>query len=446
MSFQVEREYGRHILSPIYAPSPEERNALQPALLKAPTTSPSWTGTVHRFCGTGARAEPEFWPSSRFGESPGNIPDNDKFDTKYRPESGKVTADKDGVYRMYASVSRSTAAQINSVPCPTIVVKRYIPTQQVPPAISGRPGVTLLMLPGMGLVKEVFEPMIEVVLQELCSKKVRVEEIWSVDMPLCGETALANPVGYAYGNEKDITRDLLMFITGYLPVRPQQDLPEELPFRAPDLNGTQLTRSNLHVIAHSLGAQAAMLSAAHAPDIFSSLTVMDPAMIPGGKIVEAFAKLPKELFCMQLEEQHSSREDLVAALQANKRTRGWDARVAAIFADRAVVQASDGSSVRLIAQPRLEWALYYDKETPTHCYDRLTDITTPFNAIMPTKPFAVPPKMFEADVAAMKQPTRITWLPKTTHQVPFERVDQCARLIADWLHDRCNGSSDKAHL
>lgn len=247
------------------------------------------------------------------------------------------------------------------------------------------------------------------------------------------------------GNEKDITRDLLMFVTGYLPVRPQDNLPESLPFRAPSLNGTQFTRPNLHVIAHSLGAQAAILSAAHAPKIFSSLSVMDPAMIPGGKIVEAFAKLPKELFCMQLEEQHSSLEDLIAALQANKRTCGWDARVATVFAEKAVVQASDGS-IRLIAQPRLEWALYYDKETPTHCYDRLKDVTTPFNAIMPTKPFAVPPKMFEADVATMEQATRITWLPKTTHQMPFERVDQCARLIAEWLYDRYNAKDEKAHL
>ncbi len=247
------------------------------------------------------------------------------------------------------------------------------------------------------------------------------------------------------GNEKDITRDLLMFITGYLPVQPHQDLPGSLPFRAPGFEGRQATRPNLHAVAHSLGAQAAMLSAAHAPDIFSSLSVMDPAVIPGGKIVEAFAKVPKELFCMQLKEQHSSREDLATALKANKRTCGWDTRVSAIFAEKGVVDAGDGS-IRLIAQPRLEWALYYDKETPTHCYDRLKDITTPFNAIMPTKPFAVPPKMFEADVAAMKQDTRITWLPKTTHQMPFERVDQCAKLIAEWLHDRGNAKSEKARL
>lgn len=159
MSFQIERKYDRHILSPITAPSPEANNTLQPALLKVPTTSPSWTGSIHRFCGTGTRAEPKSWPSSHFSESPVNIPDNDKFDTKYRPESGKVSATGDDVYRMYDTVSRSTAAQMNSVPRPTIVVKRYIPTRQETLNMSGHPGVTLLMLPGMGLVKEVSAEM-----------------------------------------------------------------------------------------------------------------------------------------------------------------------------------------------------------------------------------------------------------------------------------------------
>ncbi|OAR02325.1 hypothetical protein LLEC1_00445 [Akanthomyces lecanii] len=247
MSFQVERKYDRHILSLISVLSPKANNTLQPALLKVPTTSPSWTGSIHRFCGTGTRAEPKSWPSSHFSESPVNIPDNDKFDTKYRPELGKVTATRDDVYRMY-DTNRS------------------------------------------------------------CER----------------------------GNKKDITCDLLIFIIGYLPVRPRNNLPESLPFRALSLNRTQFTRPNLHIIAHSLGAQAAILSAAYTPNIFSSLSVMDLAIIPGGKIVEAFAKLPKELFYMQLEEQHSSREDLIAALQTNKRTCGWDARVATLFAEKAV--------------------------------------------------------------------------------------------------------------
>lgn len=45
-----------------------------------------------------------------------------------------------------------------------------------------------------------FEPMLEDLLPELRKSGVKVEEIWAVDMPLCGETAKANPIGYFYGS------------------------------------------------------------------------------------------------------------------------------------------------------------------------------------------------------------------------------------------------------
>jgi hypothetical protein len=44
-----------------------------------------------------------------------------------------------------------------------------------------------------------FEPMIEVILPILASANVVIDEIWSLDMPMSGETALANPPSYLYG-------------------------------------------------------------------------------------------------------------------------------------------------------------------------------------------------------------------------------------------------------
>lgn len=129
---------------------------------------------------------------------------------------------------------------------------------------------------------------------------------------------------------------------------------------------------------------------------------------------------------------HANREALAEAIQSNRRTQGWDDRIKKIFVDRAAVTATDGT-LRLTSHPRLEWALYYDQETPSHTYDRLADIRVPLNAIMPVRPFAVPAKMFEADVAKLPQKTRLTWIPKTTHQLPFERIDECTDLVVAWL-------------
>lgn len=41
--------------------------------------------------------------------------------------------------------------------------------------------------------------MIDVILPILSSNNVEIEEIWSLDMPMSGESALVNPPGYLYG-------------------------------------------------------------------------------------------------------------------------------------------------------------------------------------------------------------------------------------------------------
>ena len=43
------------------------------------------------------------------------------------------------------------------------------------------------------------EPMIEQLLPMLRHESVHVDEIWAIDMPMSGETALANPISYLYG-------------------------------------------------------------------------------------------------------------------------------------------------------------------------------------------------------------------------------------------------------
>lgn len=180
-----------------------------------------------------------------------------------------------------------------------------------------------------------------------------------------------------------------------------------------------------------------MLCAAHAPNILSSLTAIDPAMIPSGKTVKMYAKLPKDVYCLMLNARYADRESLASDLRSNKRTRAWHEQAVRTFVDRALVpdEKGPGPGFRLSAHPRLEWALYYDKETPTQCYDRLTDLRMPLNLIMPERPFAVSPKQLTADIAKMPQKTRIAWIANATHQVPYERPEECARAVASWLED-----------
>lgn len=41
--------------------------------------------------------------------------------------------------------------------------------------------------------------MIDIIIAKQHDAGYQVAEIWSVDMPLCGQTALSNPRGYFYG-------------------------------------------------------------------------------------------------------------------------------------------------------------------------------------------------------------------------------------------------------
>ncbi|KAJ5083646.1 Alpha/Beta hydrolase protein [Penicillium angulare] len=382
-----------------------------------------WRATTHTFSGTGNREIPKYWPPSQFEQDPSNIPDDKSYNTHYDPSTA---ANKEGVYHMYEDANSKERSAAEPVPIPRFVTKRYIPTHTIGKEGSQGPGMTLLVLPGMGVPKEMFEPMLEKLLSLLKESVVQVDEIWSLDMPFSGETALVNPVGYMYA---------------YLPLLASQELPDELVPRHPSSNGEEPVRKNIHVISHSLGAQCAMLAAAHSPGIFSSLSVMDPAMIPAGKPLKMLSTLPNDVYLVDIKERYPDQDSLIADLMSSKRTRGWDELSVRTFAERAFVSDSN-CGIRLAGNPRLQWALYYDKETPTQCYDRLTDIRVPFNAIMPTRPFAVPPEQFKADIARMPQRTKVTWISRVTHQLPYERPDECMKIVSSWLQDM---SREKNH-
>jgi hypothetical protein len=154
MSFENERSYGRHILKPLSPPTSADILKGQHEYLRQPsTTSGSWRSTTHYFVGTAHRAEPTSWPLKRFSDDPANIPDGD-YDVPYNPATAKAKSpnNKEDVFRLYQLDDPQD--NNDTVPCPRIVVKRYLPTtgSEAPQGVSK---ITLLLLPGMGLPKEV---------------------------------------------------------------------------------------------------------------------------------------------------------------------------------------------------------------------------------------------------------------------------------------------------
>ncbi|MCO5585444.1 hypothetical protein L7F22_039377 [Adiantum nelumboides] len=303
MSFEFIRRYEKHILRPLmpgipYPIKPDWEQALPS------TSSTKWKISTHCFVGTGRRIIPASWPPDRFEEDPESIPDDRKYTSIYDPQSAISSSDKSD-FHLFALNEQPSTRQTSSgfesdeIRAPRIVVKRYIP-EQVSLANKRQPGLTLVMLAGMGLPKEVFEPLIEIITVRMTKSNVKIDEIWAIDMPMSGESATINPKGYLYGIEKDIARDLLIFLTSYLPLQAGQELPFELPIRSFDYNDPKIqpVRQNLHLIAHSMGGQASILACSHAPQIAQSLTLIDPAIIPPGKVLERYSKIDKKAFAL----------------------------------------------------------------------------------------------------------------------------------------------------
>ncbi|ENH63245.1 hypothetical protein FOC1_g10009140 [Fusarium oxysporum f. sp. cubense race 1] len=390
MSFDLSTTYERALLRPLVLPPIDPTATNESAGL---SEGSKWRASTHIFRGTEDRDETDAWPPAKFNDDPSNIPNDEAYNIPYDTASKKANS---SIFKLYSDSGQSNKS---NVPPPKLVAKRYIPTNQVNK--SGQ-GVTLLTLTGMGVPKEMFEPMLEDLLPRLRKSGVKVEEVWAIDMPLSGQTAKANS-------------------------------PTSLCNPSKSYRSIFNLRQNLHVFSHSLGAQAAILASVHAPNIFSSLMVVDPAMIPAGKINDAMTKLPKEIFCLGLKENFPDRNAVENALRENKRTRNWDERAIRMFTQHGLVP-NDKGGVKLIAHPRLDWALWYDKQTPAECYDRFRDISVPLLAIMPKRPFAVPAKMFEADVKKLKERVYVRWV-EGTHQVVYERMDDCVGFVGEWLGD-----------
>lgn len=216
MSFSASRKYERAILEPINVPvcqSISDNGSLNNARA-VPSDAPLWTSTTHTFSGTTNRTHQPCWPPAKFDQDPAGIPDIGKG----KAFRGHATA-KEGVYHMYGETEPLVAEDAN-VPPPRLVAKRYLPKQDRVRHDTSKPALTLMMLPGMSLPKEVnrsiaplldaranrmlqvFEPMIEAILGGEQSSDYNIAEIWSVDMPMSGQTALANPRGYLYGQSQ----------------------------------------------------------------------------------------------------------------------------------------------------------------------------------------------------------------------------------------------------
>lgn len=155
MSFEISQEYPRAILSPLKLRSAakDERQSAAHSRLQTPTSSPLWQASTHIFSGTGNREVNEAWPPGSYHKDPSAIPDDSKYNIPYK---SACATNQQSVYKMYDQSTPEQITRSDMEITPKLVAKRYIPIQIAKNKENvTQEGVTLLMLPGMGVPKEV---------------------------------------------------------------------------------------------------------------------------------------------------------------------------------------------------------------------------------------------------------------------------------------------------
>lgn len=152
MSFTTSREYPRSILRPLRLKDVTtlSRSKAITTKQRPQSTSSVWKATWHVFSGTGNRHLADHWPPTNFDHDPSEIPDDNSYDILYDSKTANAHSD---TYNMFEVTHESENSVPEPVPIPYLVAKRYIPRDQGRNKVGE--GITLLMLTGMGVPKEV---------------------------------------------------------------------------------------------------------------------------------------------------------------------------------------------------------------------------------------------------------------------------------------------------
>ncbi|PWN39311.1 alpha/beta-hydrolase [Ceraceosorus guamensis] len=293
-------------------------------------------------------------------------------------------------YTAFTAAKASDTVPDASVCPPLIAVSRFVPNRTAIGSSSNRAStqrITLLLTHGAGFHKELFEPMIEHVVELLRAggnHSIELEEAWCIDMPGHGDSRAVNGSGPWLIDGKDYMRDVLTFVALYLPSL-RSEANEHMPtLLKPDVDAIKLlsnahngprdaplalsTRPNLVGIGHSIGGETMVGLAMHAPRLFSSIAVIEPIILDAA--TQAFGtRLPLARFALKKEWRWDNVEEAQKHFLAHPVYGQYRFDVREKFLAHGVTASSFSATrraekaVMLKASPYTEAIAYLDHQT-----------------------------------------------------------------------------------
>ncbi|KLO12491.1 hypothetical protein SCHPADRAFT_921364 [Schizopora paradoxa] len=257
------------------------------------------------------------------------------------------------------------------------VVNRYSRKGSLP---ANKTRVTLLLAHANGFPKETWEPFLVQLCKKLEGQDVFVDEAWAIEAVQHGDSCLINQekLGVLF-DWSDHSRDLLNFLLRYLPDSSASAPPHpvHLP-RLPEEVGLERIKSGLAgrtliAIGHSFGGCTSTLAAVNAPNLFSSLVLVDPVIVPQYNDRTSDV-LHLARGAVQRRETWSSREEAHTLFRSSPFFGAWDPKVLELYVEHGL--AAEDNGVRLKMPGLQESVVFVDMQVSYETFellDRLDD-------------------------------------------------------------------------
>jgi pimeloyl-ACP methyl ester carboxylesterase len=185
-----------------------------------------------------------------------------------------------------------------------------------------------------------------------------------------------------------------------------------------------------HFAGHSAGGSAGLYLAAHEPQYFSRLVLIEPIVMPGGLVVDESRRNDMAEGARRRRAVFASREEMFEQYRTRSLFDRWPDGVLRLYCEHGTFVREDGS-VQLKCPGDVEGEVFANSGS-LNIWDVLPDVTAP--ALVLRGEHAEAFTAMAAEAVAKRLPNaRLVDIPGAGHLAPMERPDAVADLIREFL-------------